>query len=212
MGAAMQLPACGMGTEIGNGFKSDGDGATADKTTKEGAASNPSAAPTVGADTAATPVDSAGVNAPVFDPRVLYTSCATPLAFMTPGTYALAEMSEGKEPVVRVAAEWIDAADQAAYWLVQDADGKALAEVEPPQSPEDASAAVFDPEHEPLADAYGCGALATPTAEELAAGGTLNYAVPLLQNGIIVTTLSWSVLDGKLDHISAGGVTLRPKE
>lgn len=234
---------CGLGTEIGNGFKSDGGSddtsSTAKKQAKSGAgtpdaASAPEAPAdakagnsqsesdpmVVGGSPSAAP-DAAAVPLP-FDLRMLYTSCATPFATIPHKSLVLNAVTEGAAPVPRLKADWVEKTDQAAeHWVLKDVQDVVLAQIEPNQpvrpnlSESDIGAMIFDADHKPLGDTFRCGApIARGHSDSLSIyqKSTDSFDVPILKDDVVVTTLSWTLDDGKLQHVKAAGVTLTPGE
>lgn len=227
------LGGCGLGTEIGNGFKSGGgsddSSSGANKKTSQagtaapetqgdqGAPEMPSDAKTANgksdADTvvvgSGSSVDPAAAAAPPpLDLRMLYTSCASPFANIPHQSVVLSEVAAGKAPVLRLKADWLDAtARAAAHWVLKDDKDAVLAQIElsPPTPPSALAVMVFDLDHKPLGDTYHCGG---PLAE----GAAGSYEVPLLKDDKPFSTLSWKVDGAKLDFITAAGVTLTPGE
>ena len=219
----LALNGCGLGTEIGNGFKSDGgSGASpAKKNSTAAGGASPSKAETnqaqetgdTGAQAGAgrspnTPADAASVAVPLFIPQTLTASCASPFANIPHRSLVLNETGASNAAVTRLKAAWVAATGKIpAHWDLSDAKDAFVATIrlDPPMPASVLSVMVFDAAVNPLADSYTCG---TPRMDDANA----TYTVPLLKDGAPSTTLSWKIADGKLSYIKVSGITLIPEE
>lgn len=208
---------CGVGTEIGNGFKPDKGDSTGNKTTAADSAS-----PSAG-----TPTDQAtggeyipNVNAgamKVLDLKMLYTSCASPFANIPHDPLTLYEVVDGLEPLLRLKATWVAATNNdAAHWLLHDPKDAVLARIERDTAhpPTTWDVTIVDADHNPMVDAYECGDV-TESIKPQASPATIptkTVEVPLLKDDKLISTLSWTLEDGKLTVIKTADTTLKPKE
>lgn len=172
-GLVTQFSSCGLGTEIGNGFKpggSDSSGGTAEGKKVANAASD---TPTTDASqeapgsSTATPIvtsneggaASSADKAPdgTFMLALLYSSCATPFADVTPAGKTLVFVPRVPGATQQFSAEYLAAGDgRNAMWNLRTIDQLTFAMVEPDAASGAHHAKILDIKAAPIADRYTC--------------------------------------------------------